>query len=33
VALYAGLGFAQAGVRRAYYRNGDDALIQWLRLR
>jgi len=32
VALYAGLGFAQAGVRRAYYRNGDDALIQWLRL-
>ena len=32
VALYAQMGFAQAGVRRAYYRNGDDALIQWLRL-
>ena len=31
-ALYAGAGFATAGVRRAYYRNGDDALIQWLRL-
>lgn len=30
--LYAALGFAVAGVRRAYYRNGDDALIQWLRL-
>jgi ribosomal-protein-alanine N-acetyltransferase len=32
VALYAQMGFAQAGVRRAYYRNGDDALIQWLHL-
>ena len=32
LALYASLGFAEAGVRRAYYRNGDDALIQWLRL-
>jgi len=32
LALYARLGFATAGVRRAYYRNGDDALIQWLRL-
>lgn len=31
-ALYAGAGFATAGVRRAYYRNGDDALIQWMRL-
>ena len=32
LALYAHLGFATAGIRRAYYRNGDDALIQWLRL-
>jgi len=32
LALYGHLGFATAGVRRAYYRNGDDALIQWLRL-
>jgi ribosomal-protein-alanine N-acetyltransferase len=32
VALYAGLGFSAAGIRRAYYRNGDDALIQWRRL-
>ena len=30
--LYASAGFKTAGVRRAYYRNGDDALIQWLRL-
>ncbi|WP_255000306.1 ribosomal protein S18-alanine N-acetyltransferase [Cyanobium sp. Alchichica 3B3-8F6] len=32
VALYRGLGFQDAGLRRGYYRNGDDALIQWLRL-
>lgn len=32
VALYAAQGFQTAGVRRGYYRNGDDALIQWLRL-
>jgi [ribosomal protein S18]-alanine N-acetyltransferase len=32
LALYGQLGFATAGVRRGYYRNGDDALIQWLRL-
>ena len=32
-ALYASAGFQTAGVRRAYYRNGDDALIQWQRLR
>jgi ribosomal-protein-alanine N-acetyltransferase len=32
LALYAHLGFATAGIRRAYYRNGDDALIQWMRL-
>lgn len=31
-ALYARSGFSTAGVRRAYYRNGDDALIQWRRL-
>ncbi len=30
--LYGGCGFQDAGVRRGYYRNGDDALIQWLRL-
>ena len=30
--LYAACGFETAGVRRAYYRNGDDALIQWMRL-
>jgi ribosomal-protein-alanine N-acetyltransferase len=32
VALYRGLGFQDAGLRRGYYRNGEDALIQWLRL-
>lgn len=32
LALYAAAGFRSAGVRRAYYRNGDDALIQWVRL-
>ena len=32
VALYRSLGFKDAGLRRGYYRNGDDALIQWLRL-
>jgi len=31
-ALYAAAGFQEAGIRRGYYRNGDDALIQWLRL-
>lgn len=31
-ALYGGVGFVEAGVRRGYYRNGDDALIQWVRL-
>jgi ribosomal-protein-alanine N-acetyltransferase len=30
--LYASCGFATEGVRRGYYRNGDDALIQWARL-
>ena len=28
-ALYASLGFQETAVRRAYYRNGDDALIEW----
>ena len=32
VGLYRALGFQDAGLRRGYYRNGDDALIQWLRL-
>jgi ribosomal-protein-alanine N-acetyltransferase len=32
LALYHSLGFREAGRRRAYYRNGDDALIQWLQL-
>jgi len=32
MALYRCLGFRDAGIRRRYYRNGDDALIQWLRL-
>jgi ribosomal-protein-alanine N-acetyltransferase len=31
-ALYASVGFHTAGVRRGYYRNGDDALIQWVEL-
>lgn len=31
--LYEGCGFRTAGCRRGYYRNGDDALIQWVRLR
>ena len=29
VALYGRCGFSTAGVRRGYYRNGDDALVQW----
>ncbi len=28
-ALYGALAFRTAGVRRRYYRNGQDALIQW----
>ncbi|MFQ6537437.1 MULTISPECIES: GNAT family N-acetyltransferase [Aphanothece] len=32
IALYRGAGFTTAGRRRGYYRNGEDALIQWLRL-
>jgi ribosomal-protein-alanine N-acetyltransferase len=27
--LYEACGFRTAGVRRGYYRNGEDALIQW----
>ena len=30
--LYRGAGFLEAGRRRGYYRNGDDALVEWLRL-
>ncbi|MEX1317460.1 MAG: GNAT family N-acetyltransferase [Synechococcaceae cyanobacterium] len=33
LALYRRLGFREAGRRPAYYRNGEDALIHWLRLR
>jgi ribosomal-protein-alanine N-acetyltransferase len=32
LALYRAVGFRTAGVRRRYYSNGDDALIQWLNL-
>jgi [ribosomal protein S18]-alanine N-acetyltransferase len=32
LALYARQGFKTAGVRRGYYRNGEDALIQWRRV-
>ena len=31
-ALYAGLGFQEVAIRRGYYRNGDDALIQLRKL-
>ena len=31
-ALYRAAGFEDAGIRRGYYRNGDDALIQWKKL-
>ncbi|MEI8250678.1 MAG: GNAT family N-acetyltransferase [Synechococcus sp. ELA057] len=30
--LYAGCGFETAGIRRGYYRSGEDALIQWTHL-
>ncbi len=33
LALYGAAGFRTAGRRRAYYRDGQDALIQWLDLR
>jgi ribosomal-protein-alanine N-acetyltransferase len=32
VALYRSLGFVDAGIRRGYYRTGEDALVQWLEL-
>ena len=32
LALYAQAGFQEAGRRRGYYRNGEDAVIQWQRL-
>jgi ribosomal-protein-alanine N-acetyltransferase len=31
--LYRACGFREAGVRRAYYRSGDDAVVLWLTLR
>lgn len=31
--LYAAIGFREAGIRRHYYRNGEDGLIEWLDLR
>jgi ribosomal-protein-alanine N-acetyltransferase len=31
--LYEALGFRTAGIRRGYYRNGEDALIQWINLK
>jgi ribosomal-protein-alanine N-acetyltransferase len=31
-ALYAAMGFRTAGRRRGYYRNGQDALIEWITL-
>ena len=33
LALYSQLGFCTAGIRRGYYRNGSDALIQWVEIR
>ena len=30
--VQSGCGFTTEGIRRGYYRNGDDALIQWARL-
>jgi ribosomal-protein-alanine N-acetyltransferase len=32
LALYRSAGFETAGRRRSYYRSGEDAVIQWLRL-
>lgn len=32
ISLYACCGFRSAGCRKAYYRDGRDALIQWRRL-
>ena len=32
IRLYSRAGFKEAGCRRGYYRNGDDALIQWRKL-
>ncbi len=31
--LYTSMGFLEAGVRRRYYRNGEDGLIEWKDLR
>ena len=32
IALYASLGFVTTGSRRKYYRDGGDALLQWLKI-
>jgi [ribosomal protein S18]-alanine N-acetyltransferase len=32
LALYGSCGFETAGIRRGYYRSGEDALIQWVHL-
>ena len=32
IRLYSRAGFQKAGCRRGYYRNGEDALIQWRKL-
>ena len=32
IALYASLGFVTTGSRRKYYRDGSDALLQWLKI-
>lgn len=32
ISLYRALGFRDGGLRRGYYRDGSDALIQWLDL-
>ena len=29
IALYRSFGFEEAGVRRRYYQDGEDALIMW----
>ena len=31
IALYRSFGFEEAGIRRRYYSDGEDALIMWLR--
>ena len=31
IALYRSFGFEEAGIRKRYYGDGEDALIMWLR--